>query len=586
MIAMIAPRKAFEDWFNHYHLSDLSRELQGLADNILRAAGSGMRMEEEVTDFLHRSRTARGRQYAEALAICAIFYQESGQLDRARENLQQALQNRLSVHEKSVLSWMIGTVDLLRGRNLQAYRNLRAGVDGFVSLGERKNRILERRRESWNEAKNKALRERYTDWYDQQIQRMNKTLSGVMQQALDWLNLKKWGHIRPTSYEWVGQMTRYLEHADPSGERAVLGLLDGGTHQMPGGTHPMDRERDSRMRARLERGNPAKVREIIAELLRLAYEVARGTHRDTPALNPPRLGSAAMELPEVMSICAWGFYEICDYDASMRLLREAVQWFSDANWMQAVARWMLGIVCQQMPGCELQGMAEWQRALEQMEEHTWRARRRHDTEYLNQFETISSFMRSTLQKPTLPEIPDPGIPLRVTRVNLVLRTDAARFQKPEQQRFLAQLAEVLHFDVHEVRVTRLTHGSLVVTVQLPVDEAVKLLLLYFNEDSRLLALPEFHIPGIEVLPETMCTGEEFDRMEDELTSNSRDPEVGYLLRQRQRFLEKLLFFQDERAQLTNPNRATVDIQYDERHYCQMFVETQEKLLDFYRLNRV
>ncbi|HZU86558.1 MAG TPA: hypothetical protein VFF78_03675 [Anaerolineaceae bacterium] len=584
MIWMIPPRKAFEDWFNHYHPSGLPFELQALAVDILRNAGSGLRMEDEIAELIQRTRPSRGRQYAEAQAVCAIFYQESNQLDRARESLYEALRNRLPGHERAVLSWMMGTVDLLRGRNLQAYRSLRVGVDSFKDLSERKQRILARRREVWGDGQYKTLFTRYVDWYDQQIQGMNKTLAGIMQQALDWLNLKKWGHVRPTTTEWVGQMIRYLEHADPSGERALLGLLESGTQML--GTHPTDHDRTSRMRARLERGDPSKVREVIAELLRQAYAVTRGTHHDGSQLNPPHLGSETLELPEVMAICAWGFYEICDYDAAMRLLHEALQWFGDGNWMQAVARWMLGIVCQQMPGCELQGWAEWQRAAEQMEEYAWRARRRHDFDYLKHFETISSIMRVVLQKPAIPEIPDPAIPLRVTRINLVLRTDAARFQKAEQQQFLAQLARVLNFDKHEARVTRLTHGSLVVTLQLPLDEAIKFLLMYFNEDSRLLSLPELHVPGIEPLAEEMGMGDEFDRMEDELTSYSRTPEVGYLLRQRRLYLEKLLFFQDQRAQLTNPNRATVDIQYDERHYLDLFIETHEKLRDFYRLNLV
>jgi tetratricopeptide (TPR) repeat protein len=584
MIWLIAPRQAFEEWFNRYHPSSLPEELLSQAAQILRSAGTGAHLEDEIAEFIQRSRPTRGRQYAEAQAVCAIYYQESGQLDRAREYLSNALESRLTAHEQAVLSWMMGTVDLLRGRNLQAYRSLRDGVNHFVAIHQRKRGILERRREELGEERYETLRSHYVGWYDQQINSMNKSLAGIFQQALDWLNLKKWGHIRPTTAEWVGQMNRYLEHADPSAERALLGILEAGTQKM--GTRPGEHERTSRMRARLERGDPAKVREVVAELLRLAYTSTRGTDRDEEFGNPPRLGSTYLELPEVLVICAWGFYEICDYDASMRLLREAIQWFSVGSWMQPVARWMLGIVCQQMPGSELDGLAEWQHAAQQMEEHAWRASRMHDAAHLAHFETISSIMRVVLQEPDLPEIPDPDMSLHITRINMVMRTDAARFQQPEQQRFLELMGQTLNTNLHELRITRLTTGSLLVTIQLPLEQALRLLSLYLNCDNRLLALPEFHLPGIECLPEEMCMGENLDHMEDELKSISSDPEVGYLLRQRRRYLEKLLELQDQRAQLSNPNRATVDIQYDERHYYDLFVEINNHLRDTYHLNRI
>ncbi len=597
MIRQIDLQEAFDTWFNHFHPSSLSADLRGKAGRLMTLAG-GPRITNEglrssIDEIIAHSKKiylrldtvsdmdAR-RQFAEVLAMSAICFQKVEELDQARELLSAAVLIPLPIHERAVLAWMLGSVDILRGRNLQGYKNLRAGIDGFTRIRDQKQRLLNRRRDVWNQEDHQMLSARYLDWYQAQINNMNKVLAGVMQQALDWLGLDKWGHFRTVTKTWQKQLRAYLEHADPR-EKDVLSVTGTSTDLL--GMDYQERNVASRMRLRKERGDPQKARAVIAEMLRLSHEVARVTHRDGPAGNPPRLGTPYLELPEVMVVCAWGFYEICDLDASIQLLLRALRLFSDGNWMQSVARWMLGIVYQDLPGSELLGMAEWQRAAEQMEEFAFRSRRQHENELLAHLERINDIMRLTLSEPPEIEIPDADMEIRFARINLAIQTTAVHFQDTRQREFLQSLSRVLRCDVHQLRVTRLTNGCLLVTIQLLLDKAVSLLNLYLNQHNSLLSLPDFKVPGIEPLPEERRIGEDLEHMEDEMRGLSEDKELSGLLLKRREILEKLLALQDQRAQLTNPLRATFDIQSDEKTHYKNLLQTTKDLRDTYLLNQ-
>lgn len=101
--------------------------------------------------------------------------------------------------------------------------------------------------------------------------------------------------------------------------------------------------------------------------------------------------------------------------------------------------------------------------------------------------TITGTLDKTLTATNIP----------TTYIKIYIDRDIREFTKSEQDKFIQDLAAALNININQIRIIRIEAGSIIITLEIPIDASQKLYSMYINNDPSAQGMK---IIKIEILP--------------------------------------------------------------------------------------